>query len=433
MKTRFALGAIASALMILGQAYVSAAENRFIVENKFRNPALYVHQNPDKEIDAYGRVDVLNFDERVSQIKILFPEIYSRFFNSAGRLKPGYQWIDYQKAIQAHYLALKDDAGKLYGKKSSRYKQIAEEIEDEEFNLGVARYFDNKFGNFTSSRSNFLLNVIPADLLRKLNQAGVKTASQLKMYDPAIYRQYIASKQLQADFYLGPIAEKEPKWACRPETVLNPICKIDAAGSVQEAAKAAAICARTQGNAQTAAKIAAQTAQQIGAGKQDAAVILSAIGNSLNLNTADRNRLAYEAAKSMCNSACVVADLVAPAYLYPLPSDLNALDAARLAAQYAENDPANAVRIAAETSLQTNASVQDNAMIVAFMMDALQLDAMKKSEFIKNIEAFNCTPLPQDLNALLPGAGNETSPGTAPGGGFDNPNITNPGPVASPN
>lgn len=435
MKTRKVYWAIAAALLVVSQDDVSAREIRFIVENKYRNPGLYIHQKPDQKLDVYGEVDVGNIDERILQIKTLFPEIYSQLFTPAGRLKAGVEWIDYQKAIQAHYSVLKEDAGKFYGEKSVHYKQIVKEIEDEEFNLGVARYFDNKFGNFTSSRSNFLLNVIPVDVLRKLNQAGIRTASQLKIYDPRIFRQYIASKQLQSDFYLGPLAASvEPRSSCGPEAVMNPVCPLKDRSSVQDAVQSAVACARTKGDAKKAAKIAAETAQQIGAGTKETALILSAIGDSLNLNVAERNRLAHDASRSLCKPSCIVVDAEAPSYLHAIPADMSAFDAARLAAQYAVQDKENAMRIAAETSVQIAASVQDHAMIVAYIMNALELEGTKKSQFIKNIEEFNCTPLAQDLNALMPGAGNENNPTINPGGdGFDNPGTIGPGPLVSPN
>lgn len=437
MKTRLALWTIAVTLITAGQSNASTAETRFIVANKYRNPTLYVHQNPDNKIETYGEVDIADIDDRILQIKALFPEIYSRFFTETGKLKSGFEWIDYQKAIQAHYSALKQDAKKLYGEKSAYYKQLVKEIEDEEFNLGIARYFDNKFGNFTSSRSNFLLNVIPVDILRKLNQAGIRTASQLRGYDPKLYRQYVASKQLTADFYLGPqLTPEQPQSSCRPEAVVNPVCKINTASNVQEAAKAAAACARTQGNAQQAAKIAAQTAQQIGAGSKEAALILSAVGDSLKLNAAERNRLANDASTSMCSPACVVVNAYAPAYLYPLETDLSAFQAAQMAAEYAEKNKDKAARIAAETAVQTAASAQDQAVILALIMDALKLNSKQKVQFMQSVEKLNCIAMPADLSLLSPAAG-ETGPAgndSGSGSGFDNPGVTpNPGPTASPN
>jgi hypothetical protein len=438
MKTAHALWPIAITLMFLGQDYALAGESRFIVGNKYRNQELYTHQDTDRKIDAYGEVDSTDINDRILQIKTLFPEIYNRFFTADGKLKTGFEWIDYQKAVQAHYSALKEDAKKLYGEKSADYKQIIKEIEEEEFNLGVARNFDNKFGNFTSSRSNFLLNVIPPDVLRELNQIGVRTSFQLKVHNPDIYRQYIGSKQLQSDFYLGPTdARIEPQSSCRPEPVANPVCRINTGSNAQDAAKSAAACARNQGDAKTSAKIAAETARQIGAGKKEAALILSAIGDSLNLNAAERNRLANDASKSMCSPACVVTNADVPSYLYPLPADTNAFDAARLAAQYAAQDKEKAARIAAETAVQIGASAQDQALILATVMDALKFDAPQKARFVKTVEDLNCTAMPADLNTLSPGAGNENSapPPSSAGSGFDNPNlITTPAaPLASPN
>jgi hypothetical protein len=426
-------------LMVLAQNHAVAGETRFIVGNKYRNQELYIHQDTVSKVNAYGEVDSADFEDRILQIKTLFPEIYSRFFTAEGKLKSGLEWIDYQKAVQAHYSAVKEDAKKLYGEKSADYKQIVKEIEAEEFNLGVARYFDNKFGNFTSSRSNFLLNVIPSKLLPDIHRAGVKTASQLKVYDPNIYRQYIGSKQLQSDFYLGPLpTSAEPQSSCTPEAVANPVCKINAGSSAADAAKAAAACARTQGDAKKSAKIAAETARQIGADKKGAALILSAIGDGMNLNAAERNRLANDASQSMCSPACVVANADAPAYLYPLPANTNAFDAARLAAGYAANDKDNAARIAAETAVQVAASAQDQALILAYMIDALKFDAKQKAQFVQNVEELNCSAMPADLGAISPGAGNENTPTSPPsqgGGGFDNPNLITvpPEPLASPN
>lgn len=432
MRARQAGWAIAIALA--GQSYVWAAQTPFIIENRYRNPVLYTHQNPDQKISAYGEVDIADIGDRIAQIKILFPEIYSRFFTEAGKLKAGFEWLDYQKAIQAHYAVLKEDAKKLYGEKSDSYRQIVKEIEQEEFDLQVARNFDNKFGNFTSSRSNFQLNVIPADLLQDLHKSGVNTASQLRVYKPKLYRQYIGSKQLQSDFYLGPIVTPETQHACRPEAVINPVCQIKTGSNAQDAAKSVAACVRAQGDAKKAAKIAAETAQQIGAGKKESALILSAIGDSLKLNAAERNLLASEAARSMCSPACVVTNPAIPSYIYPLQSGTDAFDAAQAAADYAVRHKDQAARIAAETAVQVAATAQDQAVIMAVMMEELKYDAKQKIQFMRSVENLNCIAMPADLNSLSPGAGNDSNPAVTPpgGNGFDNPGIT-PGPQVSPN
>lgn len=429
--------------MVWGQVQAQTGES-FIVGNKYRNPEAYIHQNPVQSIGAYGEVDPGDIADRIAQIEKMFPEIYSRFFTAQGQLKAGYQWIDYQRAIQAHYEQLKDDARKLYGEGSSDYRQVLKEIGEEEFNLSVARYFDNKFGNFTSSRSNFRLNVIPVNMLAELNAAGIRTASQLKLYAPDIYRQYIAAKGLQADFYLGPVyASAQPQQGCQPIAVDNPLCTVSAASSAKAAAKAAAACAQNAGP-RAAAKIAAQTALQTGAGKKDAAKILSAVGDGLHLNAAERQSLADDFSKMTCTATCNGGGAMSPTPVCVVAPGTNAFDAARLAAQCAAGDPGNAAQIVAATSASVAASKEDSALIMASVMRALNLSPVQQAQFADSVADLNCTDIPpsmlsQSSQAIYPP--NPTSPGndsrnpgnpTGPGDS-DDPGTTDPGIVVSPN
>lgn len=236
----------------------------------------------------------------------------------------------------------------------------------------------------------------------------------------------------------APISESSSQPSCNQEKIKNPICPVKAGSKAQDAAKSAAACARTQaqGDAKKLAKIAAETAQQIGAGKKEASLILSAIGDALKLNAADRNQLANDAADSMCSTVCVVVNPSTPSYVCPpLEKGVNAFDAAQAAAQCSTKHKEQAAQIAAETAVQIAANPPDQALIIAAIMEALKFDAKQKNQFIRSVEGINCIAMPADLNALNPGAGNEGNPaggGPSGGGGFDNPAIINDPPV-SPN
>jgi len=62
---------------------------------------------------------------------------------------------------------------------------------------------DNKFGNYTATRPNVALNILPKEDLDKVNKAGVNTATELKAKFPELYKKYVEPKGLTSDFWLG--------------------------------------------------------------------------------------------------------------------------------------------------------------------------------------------------------------------------------------
>jgi hypothetical protein len=268
-------------------------------------------------------------------------------------------------------------------------------------------------------------------MLSTLNGHGVRTAFQLKVYAPNLYRQYVGSKKLLSDFHLGPLyAHIGPQSKCRPLKTADPICAIIPGSTVQDAAKSAAACAQSQRDANAAAKIAAQTALQIGAGKQDAELILSTIGDGLNLNAAQRNRLANDFSTLSCISVCNV-----PTYspICLIPPEINVLEAARLSGKCAARFPENAARIIAETMVVFSKSDEDSALILAGVIKALNLDGNEQSQLTRNVAALNCTIVSPDL-LISPASGASQDKHTEPVETIEDTNIIHilPGPV-SPN
>ena len=67
------------------------------------------------------------------------------------------------------------------------------------------RGLDSFLGNWTSTRPNFAINVLPKGELEKVNKEGVNTAWELKNKFPDLYNKYVKGKDLTSDFWLGNI------------------------------------------------------------------------------------------------------------------------------------------------------------------------------------------------------------------------------------
>lgn len=150
----------------------------------------------------YGDVVTFNSMDVQNQIKRLHPDLYEKYFKG-NTIKPS-DVANFQKDINLKYNTQLDNAKKLYGEDSPQYKQLATEIENNKFLADDSvRSFDAKFGDFTSTRPNFRLPVLPTDVFMKMQRAGVTNSSQMQQQFPEEYDKYIKSKGLEGDFILG--------------------------------------------------------------------------------------------------------------------------------------------------------------------------------------------------------------------------------------
>lgn len=89
------------------------------------------------------------------------------------------------------------DVADQYGKDSDQYRRFSSEANKYLFtNDGSVNSIDGKFGNRTSSRAAFSLNLLPRDVLMELNNAGIKTSGQLRKNEKYkdIYDKYVGGR-----------------------------------------------------------------------------------------------------------------------------------------------------------------------------------------------------------------------------------------------
>lgn len=173
------------------------------VANPFEDPAKFIKQT-EFGTGYYGDV-VLNNQEKVAQENArLHPELYSQFFGE-NQYTPKDPKA-FQQAINTKYQSILADAEKTYGKDSQKYKDLQSQIEKDKFLQDQSvRGTEGKFGNYTSTRPNFALELLPKEDLQKVNAQGVNTISQLKNKFPDLYKKYVEPKGLTSDAWLGEI------------------------------------------------------------------------------------------------------------------------------------------------------------------------------------------------------------------------------------
>lgn len=153
----------------------------------------------------YGEVDKIKAMQEEAR---LFPGLYSEYFKEGSNGPTDAK--AFQSAKQSYYYGLLDSAKRLYGEDSEQYKQLAQQIDIDSFvgdSSNTVRGFDGKYGNWTSTRPNFSLEVLPEDIYKQMQSEGINTFGQLEAKYPDIYNEYIGSKELGApsDAWLGPI------------------------------------------------------------------------------------------------------------------------------------------------------------------------------------------------------------------------------------
>ena len=137
----------------------------------------------------------------------IFPNLSSKYL-SDGVNRPQ-DVLSFQTDINNYYSQSLESAKKLYGEDSDKYKQVSAFINQNNFvnDKNHVRYTDNKYGNFTSTRPNIALELIPEDEYKKLQAEGINTAGQLKSKYPDLYKQYVSEYDAPDDLWLAPIGE----------------------------------------------------------------------------------------------------------------------------------------------------------------------------------------------------------------------------------
>lgn len=179
----------------------------FRIANMFENWDYFKHQNevPSSGSGVFGKE--INKPEAINEIKRVFPTLSAKYFKEGSNTPTNSK--EFQQDTNRYYYDLLKSAENLYGVDSDKYKQIASEIERERFTDGAyetdVRSFDGKFGNFTSTRPNYELELLPEDVHKKVKEAGVNTIGQLREKFPEEYKTYIDSLDftIPDDAWLG--------------------------------------------------------------------------------------------------------------------------------------------------------------------------------------------------------------------------------------
>lgn len=197
------------------------AQEGIRVKSKFESSDLYKKQNPNsKSWASFGELLKENSAEVLGEMKRLHPELYGKYFKDDK--VPTYDKIkSFQEGVNSKYEDIKKDYVKKYGADSEQVKNLDDAIGKDKF-LPMRDEYDEKqdailnkeirgtdsfLGNFTSTRPNFSIEVLPKEDLERVNKEGVNTASQLRDKFPDLYDKYVKPQGLNSDFWLGKIAE----------------------------------------------------------------------------------------------------------------------------------------------------------------------------------------------------------------------------------
>lgn len=203
---------------------VMMAQQGIRVASKFENPSLFTKQDPTtEEWQTFGELLKSNPNEVLNEIKRVHPELYNKYFKD--NKVPSYDKIrNFQEDVNKKYEDIRQDYIKVYGENSKQVKELDTYIEADKF-LPENRQYDEKqdrivnkevrgidsfLGNWTSTRPNFAINVLPKEELEKVRKEGVNTAWELRQKFPEIYNKYVGDKKLTSDFWLEEIPEITP-------------------------------------------------------------------------------------------------------------------------------------------------------------------------------------------------------------------------------
>jgi hypothetical protein len=200
--------------LFAGQVYPSTQTNRI---GAIPNVDNYGYQKAnDTNLSNYGSLNKEQQKLVLEDIRKRFPLLADKF------LKEGVpkNSAEFQLEINNHYDKLLKDAEKqLGGKDTEQYKNFEQSVNKERFTIpsdvknveGLVTDVDAKFGDYTSTRPNFSLDVLPNDVYQEVKNSGVNTAGELKKMFPDYFNKYVGDKGLESDFWLGDIKENAPQ------------------------------------------------------------------------------------------------------------------------------------------------------------------------------------------------------------------------------
>lgn len=175
------------------------------VANKYEASA-YAYQRQGEV--GYGGIDKNSAGE---EIKNLFPTLYNEHFEGSTPRDSK----EFQQSLQRYYYNVLDNAKILYGADSEKYKQLEAQIQQDMFTDegtdSSIRSFDGKFGDYTATRPNYTLELLPEDIYKEVKENGVNTLGQLREYNPEYYEKYVSGRGLSAhdDVWLGSVTGSE--------------------------------------------------------------------------------------------------------------------------------------------------------------------------------------------------------------------------------
>ena len=195
------------------------------IASDYEDNALYKKQEAtSKDNTAFGKLLKSNPVKTLEGIKRRHPELYATYFKD-DKIPNASQIKSFQLDVNKKYSDILSDYVTKYGEDSAKVKELKQYIDKDKFldqdikfdkrlNKNVnyqVRGTDSQLGDWSSTRPNFVIDVLPKNELDKLNKEGINTAWELKQKYPDLYKQYVGDKGLKSDFWLGKEGDDTPE------------------------------------------------------------------------------------------------------------------------------------------------------------------------------------------------------------------------------
>lgn len=127
---------------------------------------------------TYGENMLNRTDDMIGHIRDNMPGLFEQNFSQGITTD---NTLNFQRNYNSGLDAQLADVARLYGEDSDNYRQFQNEVNKYKFtNDGSVNSMDGKLGNRTSSRAAFSLNLVPEDVKKRLDEAGIRTVGQLR-------------------------------------------------------------------------------------------------------------------------------------------------------------------------------------------------------------------------------------------------------------
>lgn len=127
---------------------------------------------------TYGENMLNRTDDMIGHIRDNMPGLFNQNFSQGITTD---NTLNFQRNYNSGLDAQLADVARLYGEDSDNYRQFQNEVNKYKFtNDGSVNSMDGKLGNRTSSRAAFSLNLVPEDVKKRLDEAGIRTVGQLR-------------------------------------------------------------------------------------------------------------------------------------------------------------------------------------------------------------------------------------------------------------